>query len=233
MLTFVVEGKTVEALEFYAAAKSHVINSGFSYEIEWQNSRSLESLCESQFLKEAGWVVLSSGMRTSTIAALFPRFSEAFLHWSSANEIVKSKDECKRRALAAFGHHGKINAIIFIAEFVQELGFPKFKGELSESPVPFLQQFPFLGPATSLHLAKNLGVNVSKPDRHLVRIATAFGCSCSGDVCDTLSYLTGDKTSVVDVVLWRYATLVADYEKRITTQLVSSGDDCQNWFCKS
>lgn len=58
---------------------------------------------------------------------------------------------------------------------------------------------------------KNLGIQVAKPDRHLVRIAQNYGFNDVQKFCSSISEKTNDPVSVVDLVLWRYATLDREY----------------------
>ena len=60
-------------------------------------------------------------------------------------------------------------------------------------------------------MAKNIGIQVAKPDRHLVRMAKAAGYSDVQLFCRTISQLSGDSIPVVDIVLWRFATIEKDY----------------------
>ncbi|MGB6288676.1 MAG: hypothetical protein WBF36_00940 [Desulfobulbales bacterium] len=57
------------------------------------------------------------------------------------------------------------------------------------------------------NLAKILGLDVAKNDRHLARIAQHCGYSDAHSLCHEISILTGQSASVVDVVLWRFATM--------------------------
>ena len=54
-------------------------------------------------------------------------------------------------------------------------------------------------------------VGGAKPDRHLVRIAGALGARSVDHLCRPLAEFSGDPVSVVDLVLWRFATLRTDY----------------------
>ena len=114
--------------------------------------------------------------------------------------------------MAAFGNRRKIEAIGEIARHVAEDGIEHIKAEIRSRGVSYLQKFPFIGPVTSYHLAKNLGLDVVKPDRHLVRMAWASGHECPLKMCLIVADVVGDSVSVVDLVLWRYATLNGDYE---------------------
>jgi len=88
---------------------------------------------------------------------------------------------------------------------LKEFGVDGVIGELCNDPISFLQTFNFIGSITAWHLAKNLGCDVAKPDRHLVRIASQFGYQSVHDLCNDLSCEFEEKVSVIDLVLWRYA----------------------------
>ena len=68
---------------------------------------------------------------------------------------------------------------------------------------------------TCFHLAKNIGYPVPKPDRHLQRIAKAFGFCQTMDLCTAIATILEEPVQVVDVVMWRYATIDPDYLKRL------------------
>ena len=50
-----------------------------------------------------------------------------------------------------------------------------------------------------------------KPDRHLCRVAQAAGYSSPAAMCETIALDTGDRLAIVDLVIWRYATLTKSY----------------------
>ena len=205
------QGRPVTLVETYLTARETVVAEGYGAEIDWQESRSLAALSESEFLEEFAWVVLSSGMKETVVRRLFPRITDAFLGWTSAADIVRRKRSCRSRALRVFNHGPKIDAVLSTAKRVADLGFPTFRNHIEHEGVDFIRTLAFMGPATSYHLAKNIGLDVAKPDRHLVRIAKSAGCFSPGDLCDTIAQQTGDKVSVIDIVLWRYATLNRAY----------------------
>ena len=92
-----------------------------------------------------------------------------------------------------------------------DLGFNKLKECLEQSPIEFLQTFQYIGAVTSYHLAKNLGLQIAKPDRHLVRLSDLLGFENVQDLCSVIAKDSGDTIPVVDIVLWRFATLERDY----------------------
>jgi hypothetical protein len=74
-------------------------------------------------------------------------------------------------------------------------------------PVRELRKLPFIGPVTRYHLAKNLGIDVVKPDRHLTRLATTLGFRSAENMCTVIGRAVGEPAAVVDIVLWRYCSL--------------------------
>jgi hypothetical protein len=84
------------------------------------------------------------------------------------------------------------------------MGFSMFKREVLRDPISVLSQLPYIGPVTVWHLAKNLGLNVSKPDRHLVRVSNRFGFKSATQFCSSIARATGERVNVVDLIVWRY-----------------------------
>lgn len=195
----------------YLDAKLFVIDQGYSEEIEWQDCLDIDNITESAFLREASWVILSSGMRETVIRKIFPLISDCFFNWESAFKILENKSHCYKSAVNIFSNEPKINAILKIAEIIETLGFEEVFKIMIEDGVDYISTFPFMGPATSYHFAKNIGLDVAKPDRHLVRIANSLGYNCPQQLCSDISKQTDEKLSVVDLVLWRYAVTDKDY----------------------
>ena len=195
----------------YMTAKERVIQSGFAHEIDWQHNVALESITESSFLREAAWVILSAGMREQVIRDKFPAISTAFRHWARAADIVLHQNQCRSRAMRLFGNKRKIDSIIRIAEEVSEKGFRIVLELLWQRGTDYLSGLPYMGPATSFHLAKNLGLSVVKPDRHLCRVAKMAGYCSPEHMCKEIARIVGDKLAVIDLVIWRYANLDRRY----------------------
>jgi hypothetical protein len=192
---------------FYLHAKMQVMASGYTEEILAQRGASLGSLTEQKLLSETAWVILSSGMNERVIRAKFPAVTNAFLGFHSAEEIVLNASRCLYQAMEVFGHAGKLKAIIGAAKHVADEGFDRVKARLGADPLGLLRGFGYVGPVTVMHLAKNLGLTVVKPDRHLSRLASWAGFSTASELCSTISTYIGERQDVVDAVLWRYATL--------------------------
>jgi len=195
----------------YLYAKDRVVQLGYENEIKWQLSLSFDNINEKLFLREIAWVILSTGMKEKIVRKSFNDISRCFFNWTSSERIVLCKDKCFKEALKYFNNKRKILAIIYAANRLNEKNFEDFKVEIFRDPITVLQEFPFIGPVTAYHLAKNIGLPYAKPDRHLVRITNAVGYSDVQEFCRDLSNLTGDSIPVVDLVLWRFATINEDY----------------------
>lgn len=203
-------------VDSYLTAKNFLINVGFDEEIKWQNDLSFSRIEETDLLRESAWVILSSGMRETVIRMKFPSISKAFFDWSSAKLIITQPNRCEMRAIKIFNHSGKIKAILKFAEVLNGMGYYDFKAKLKNEGVSFIQTLPYMGPATSYHFAKNIGLNEVKPDRHLSRVAQSAGYENPRLLCEDISRATGDKISVVDLVIWRFATVTPNYIEYFT-----------------
>jgi hypothetical protein len=191
-------------LEFYRNAKSWVEQSAFASELHWQANLSGTLFLESDFLREYAWVVLNSGFRESVIRKHFDFISLCYCDWQSAQEIHELGDLCCAAASAAFGNMKKLRAITHTAGLVHRMGFERLRSRLLEDFFGLAPTLPFIGSITARHLAKNLGIEAAKPDRHLVRLAARFGYCSVDEMCWTISDVTGDSLSVADIVLWRF-----------------------------
>jgi len=192
-------------VSFYHTAKEQLLSAGFAAEMDWQREQEFSAFTETDLLREAAWVILCSGFRESVVRQRFDLVSLCFCDWESAREICNSAEQCRATALAAFGNRQKIDAILGTAAVVIRLGFAQLKECILQDPIRSVQILPFIGPITAFHLVKNLGYATAKPDRHLVRLASALGYPDVHQLCGSLSEATGDPIQVVDVVLWRYA----------------------------
>jgi hypothetical protein len=211
-------GIEIEPLEpmqlarLYMTAKERVIEAGFAEEIDWQEEVVNNDFDEPTFLREAAWVVLSVGFREAIVRRRFSEVSRAFFHWSSADLIMTQRETCRTNALLAFGNHQKINAILKIVERVEAEGISMIRKQIADRGIEFIRELPFMGPVAARHLAKNLGMVMVKPDRHLTRLADRTGYETVEGMCRTIADVVGDSLSVIDIVFWRYATIANTFE---------------------
>lgn len=189
---------------FYKSAKEQLSATAFQEEFHWQEGVDLQEFTESDLLREAAWVILCCGFRESVVRRQFSYLSLCFRDWESAAAICDNGALCRATALSAFRNVRKVEAILWTAQYVCDVGFDRFKRTILEDPLQALRSLPYIGEVTSYHLAKNLGADVAKPDRHLVRFAASQGFSDVHALCSQISQATGDPLRVVDVVLWRF-----------------------------
>ena len=191
-------------LAFYIGAKRQLVDQGYRPEIDWQEGQRPADVTESDFLREAAWVVYCCGFREATVRRHFDFLSLCFFDWNSALDIAESGDVCIATAMTAIANRRKHEAVVTIASKVASNGFGAFRRQLLRRPSDALTGLPYIGPVTALHLAKNLGFQVAKPDRHLVRLKDQLGFVDVHEMCSRLAEESGDPVSVVDLVLWRY-----------------------------
>ena len=183
------EGTTL--LKYYISAKQFVIDNGFQKEIEIVGNREFEEQDEIDFFTEFVYVVLNAGMKNQVAEKIFAKYA--------------------KNGLSAVKHEGKRRAIEKAERFYDKWFFMLQKKITLSEKLDYLETLPWIGPITKFHLARNLGIDVAKPDRHLVRIAEHFNYKDVQRMCEDISEWKGDRVGVVDVVLWRYANLNSGY----------------------
>ena len=183
---------------YYPVIKEILISSGYGNEIKWVSDipKSFDKIF---FYREFAWVVINSGMNNKVATTIFQNF------WINDSPNFN-----------AIRHPNKNKALREVYSRVDYY----FKNFLeSEDKLLFLKSLPHIADITKYHLARNLGLNYAKPDRHLVRISEFFGYFNVQEFCEKLSNLTLDPIGVIDLVLWRFATIYPDYldifEKKI------------------
>lgn len=202
------------AVRFFADACSYVQSAGLAAEVAWQRETEFHEFTESDLLREHAWVTMCSGFRESVVRRVFDHVSLCFCDWESSEVIVESGEVCCLTAASSFANKAKLHGILTASRKVVEVGFSKFKRDVLADPIGQLQALPYIGPITSWHLAKNLGLDVAKPDRHLVRVSESLGFRDANHLCRELAASTGNQTKVVDLIVWRF---VADNPRQFPT----------------
>ena len=192
------------ACRVFRMATEYVRSANLHAEVEWQRSAIWGDFSESEFLREAAWVICCSGFREATVRKIFGYLSLCFCDWESAKAIVQDADRCSLAAQTVFRNDRKLDALICAARRVHEVGFSDLRNVIVVDPIVELQKFAFIGPTTCWHLAKNLGYDTAKPDRHLVRLAQQFGFESAFTLCDFVAREFDEQSKVVDLVLWRF-----------------------------
>lgn len=195
----------IDATDYYQRAKAMLYSQGFASEITWQESVKPCDTTEHVFLREAAWVIYCSGFKEAVLRQKFNYLSLCFFDWHSAEEISSNAESCISTAMLGFANQRKHEAIINIAKTIAKDGYDVFWGQLKTNMLYNMARLPYIGPITAIHLAKNLGFDLAKPDRHLVRLSQQLGFDCAQRMCEVISSKTGDSIRVIDLVLWRHA----------------------------
>lgn len=184
----------MELMEFYNRAKKDIIQKGYKHEIEIVENRQFNDVHSGEFFWQYVYVVFNAGMKNQVAESMHRKFVEFGI------DTVK--------------HPGKRRAIK-LAMKEHKQWFRELK-KLDSVPdrLLFLKSLPWIGDITKYHLARNLGLDVAKPDRHLVRIAKRFGYSDVQQMCKEVSEKTGDRIGTVDLVLWRFLNLNPRYMEK-------------------
>lgn len=190
--------ETTRMATYYNKIKKMIIDKGYERELMWIN-RIPNPVDKDLFFKEFSWVVINSGMKNSVAEKIFKNF------WD------KSAPD-----FSAINHPNKNKALKKVFE---RLDFYFLHFTKSKNKLMYLKSLPHIGDITKYHLARNLGLNYAKPDRHLVRISNLFEHTNVQELCKKLSILTDDPIGLVDLVLWRFATLYPNYLELIKKEV--------------
>lgn len=172
----------------YLDLKAAVVGCGYGHEIDWTESLEL-CIDADTFAMEYCWVVLNAGMKEQVARGIWDRLRPLLEAGQSLESHFRHMG--KREALET----GWSNRAAYFDAWVR-----------SEHSIDYLETLPWIGPVTKFHLAKNLGLQFCKPDRHLMRIADAHDTT-PAKLCEEVSAATGDRITTVDMVLWRAANL--------------------------
>jgi hypothetical protein len=185
----------LRVLDFYRKGKEYLSSrSPYKEEIELVANRQFEQQTVASFLHQYIFVVLNTGMKNQVAEKIMARF-------------LASKYN-----LSLIRHEGKKKAI---QEALASYDDWFISLKVANDKLAFLETLPFIGPITKYHLARNLGFDVAKPDRHLTRLATQFGFISVSDMCQAIHNETNDRIGLIDVILWRMMNLGIEPEEGI------------------
>ena len=171
--------KKEEYLDIY----QQIMDSDYSHEIELAEQLAYKLISPYIFADEVIWFICSSSMKEEVARKIEKRVLLA----------IERKQPIYPRYLK---HKQKAKAIQYIYDNKDRLYVEWLR---SEDQLTYLETLPHIGPITKYHLAKNLGIDVIKPDRHLVRIAKSYGMDPL-EMCKKLKRETGHTLVVIDMV---------------------------------
>lgn len=173
-----------DIIAFYNKAKEFVLKTEYIKEFEDVDKRHFEDQSAQKFLSQYAFVVLNAGMKNQVAEKMFERL-------------------CKD-GIDTVNHEGKKNAILYVSQNYEKIfeQLQKIHGDIGR--IEFLRNLPWIGDITKYHLARNLGIDCAKPDRHLFRLAEKYGFLNAHEMCDYINSKTGDRIGSIDLLLWRY-----------------------------
>ncbi len=178
-------------VDHYRSIREAIISYGFQHEIDWAENLKAPA-CADDMAFELIWVICNSGMRFQIAQKIYAKVESALKSGKTAD--------------SAFGHKLKAKAMDGIWKYRDDL-FKAF-GKLGtrDEKLAWCEKLPHIGPITKYHAAKNLGMNIAKPDRWLQRVADESGEGVQ-EMCLRLSTESGDRVATVDLVIWRACNL--------------------------
>jgi hypothetical protein len=177
----------------YGLIRTYLYGQGYGDELDWAESLRCPDDPD-LFALEAVWVIVNSGMKAQVATGIF-RFIRPLL-----------EEDMLISGSGAFGHKGKCAAIDWVWANRKSLHAQFLALKTDPERLAFCETLPWIGPITKWHLAKNWGVDVAKPDRHLVRLAEQHGTD-TDELCWCLAAIDGVLVRMVDSTLWRACNL--------------------------
>lgn len=175
----------------YLEHKADVISAGYQDEVRWSENIQPPTSSLAMFV-EIVHVILNSGMKAQVAAKIAQRVYTAISEEQPVSSVFNHPLKCRAIESAWKERYEHYNQFMKLRDADERLAWC---GRLDH-----------IGEITKYHLAKNLGVDVAKPDRHLVRLAEAAGEEVQ-EMCERLAKSTGDRVVTVDTVLWRACNL--------------------------
>ena len=185
-------GDSVELMRFFYAAHDYVVDAGYECEIYWCDQIWFENIDIDDFYREYVWAVLNAGMREQAARSIFNKYMDT----GDTNVI---RHDGKRKAI----EHVLDNCKMYYDQLLS-----------SDNKIEWFVTLPWIGHITKHHIARNLGIDTVKPDRHLVRLAERFGYETPLKMCEAIQKETSGRLGVIDVILWRYCNLRLDYNSQ-------------------
>lgn len=189
--------KTKEAVDFFIRAYGEVGERGYLEEVEWCRNRRFSEITPEEFLAQYIFAVFSSsGLNNQVVQRQMDKFDQAVRDGESAFDTIKN-----RRMKAAIMEMWTKYHQIFETLKSRKTDFGK---------IEYLETLKQIGPKEKFHLARNLGIDCVKPDRHMLKLAEKFEYATPDDMCHDIqrNLPLPERIGVIDVILWRYCNLI-------------------------
>lgn len=174
----------------------------------------------SLFLREYVWIVFAAGFNTRILSekidALIACYCDVILsmtdeqidrdfewRWKRVEQIIanRRKHDSIREVIKLMAQAWRTKNGGWWLSFFERIRRFNPQG-MPEPNWEGIEALPGIGPITKYHLARNMGFDVIKPDRHLVRLAERFRFESPEAMCAYLSGLHDERIGVVDLILF-------------------------------
>ena len=193
------------------AAALEFARSAHAPDLAWIERRANDGLVHSfaDFYDEYTYVVLASGFRAKTAAALAPRLVACRGRLDDMLAIFRNAAKC--RALAdTWQRWGGADERDWSERLRPLLAAATAAHDVAAAAELLRTHLSYIGPVTKLHLARNLGIDATavKPDLHLVRYAVdELGYALPRELVDDIMRRVPlverpARAGAVDFVLW-------------------------------
>lgn len=168
---------------------------------------------EERFTKEYVWACYVSGWSARVVTSLFDKLLAAHKIVDSSGNFVPASPSsvCDdiEEVLNVFANERKATAVMTVRSMISIGSWKQFSETYLKKPVDpeVLSDLPFMGPAMSCHLARNLGnLDLIKPDIHLTRLAEFYNEDSPLEMCTKIAKKRNMQLGQVDLILWMAAT---------------------------
>ena len=183
-----------EAIRMLNTARQHVGDNAF---VPWD----FDEVDQRAFVEQYLWVIYVSGFRNAVVEKHIDAITMAF-HGLDLQKIV-AMDSIDATTLP-IRNQRKADAFLNGCKLIHREGWDDFKERLRERGRAALMELPFMGPATSQHMALALGIeDTEKADTWIKQCAAA----CSTTVDQLVTFLSAEfglTRQQVDSYLWQY-----------------------------
>ncbi len=189
----------------------------YAEEMEQIGSVKSDSVDPHFFFREYIWVVHATGFSAKAVGKFMPRLVDAYGSYDQLAE--RTVQQAEERVKPVCNNPQKIRAIhtasILIRDGIRAYGWEKYRKEKLSSPA-LLAKLPYVGPVTSFHLGRNIGLlDCVKPDLHLVRLAELWGFKDCVEMCKSMQEIEPSlPLGIVDLVVWYAASTFGTIEAK-------------------
>lgn len=211
-------------LAYYDVALREVEDGSARWFLDWVRKRRHPTEADDAFfLSEYTFIVSTAGFRESTVQKRFQALRSAlkgfdpdllrgmtFAGIESAYMDNMLRNRAKAKAVA--------KTLTLYSSRPSRIGELLDRLERTRDP-DVLKELPYIGDALKYHFSRNLGLDVAKPDVHMLRLAQRFGFAADAvgvqAMCEYVAERRSERVGSVDYVLWYLAKVEATGDREV------------------